>query len=99
MFPDLEALCALSGVEWGGEGSEWSDFFDPIGLLHLPSTHGGYWCGPTNTVRHRARLRTISGPLLIRAEKVMRALGSRRGAGGAPGGGPRGLSSSPPGRR
>ena len=51
MFPDLKRLCALPGVEWGGEGSAWNDLFDPTGLiLHLPPTHGGYWCSPTDAV-------------------------------------------------
>jgi hypothetical protein len=51
MFADLERLCSLTDIEWGGEGSDWNCFFDPIGLiLRLPPTHGGYWCSPANSV-------------------------------------------------
>jgi hypothetical protein len=48
---DLEILGALTGLDWGAEGSDGNEFFDPIGLiLHLPRKRREYWCTPTNSV-------------------------------------------------
>lgn len=51
-FPSLlKSLWDLAGGDPLNATDDWSETFDPIGLiLRAPPQHGGHWCTPTNSI-------------------------------------------------